>query len=520
MNLINSFISNIDQIGSLFIQHIGLTLIAVVIAVIVGVPIGILITKNEKLSKSVIMVANTVQAVPSLALLGFLIPLLGIGSVPAIVMVVLYSLLPIIKNTYTGIMSISPDIIECAKGIGLTNNQILRMIKIPLAMPIIMAGIRIAAVTAVGLMTIAAFIGAGGLGYLVFTGIQTVDNNLILQGAIPAALLALAIDFLVARIEKWVTPSGIKDSKGIISRKKKMGKNTKRGICIVLVVALIGSGFVYFNKSNKEVISIGSKNFTEQLILGNMYADLVEAHTDLRVDRKLNLGGTDIAFKALNSGEIDMYVDYTGTYFINVMDQDMIKDPEKLYDIVKKSAKEKHNIEILDPIGFNNTYGIAVKRGFAEKNNLKTITDLKKYSKDLIISPTMEFTNRDDGLKGIEETYNLRFNKVLPVDGGLRYKALESNECQVIDAFTTDGLLRAFDLVVLEDDKFFFPDYSAVPFVNGESAKRYPEIIEVFNKLSGMIDEKTMIELNYKVDKLSEKPKDVARQFLEEKGLI
>lgn len=204
----NFLIIRRSQLGDLILQHIELTIFAVFIAVIIGVPLGILVTRVRGLSKPVIGAANVVQAIPSLALLGFLIPLFGIGSKPAIVMVVLYSLLPIIKNSYTGLVNINHDILEAAKGMGMTNNQILAKVQLPLAMPIIMAGIRIAAVTAVGLMTIAAFIGAGGLGYMVFSGVQTVNNNMILAGAIPACILALLIDFVIGKLEKKVAPKG------------------------------------------------------------------------------------------------------------------------------------------------------------------------------------------------------------------------------------------------------------------------------------------------------------------------
>lgn len=171
-----------DQVIELLLQHVGLTIASVIVAIFVGVPLGILITRKKNLAGPIIGVANVIQAIPSLALLGFLIPVLGIGSTPAIVMVFLYSLLPIVKNTYTGLKNINPDMIEASKGMGLTGAQTLKMVQLPLALPVIMAGIRIAAVTAVGLMTIAAFIGAGGLGYLVFTGVQRVDNYMILAG--------------------------------------------------------------------------------------------------------------------------------------------------------------------------------------------------------------------------------------------------------------------------------------------------------------------------------------------------
>lgn len=521
--LIQTFVNNKSQIFSLFFQHIGLTLLAVVIAVIIGVPTGILIKRSEKVARPVLMLANVIQAVPSLALLGFLIPLIGIGSPPAIIMVVLYSLLPIIKNTYTGISNISPDVIESAQGMGLTNKQILRIIKLPLAMPIIMAGVRIAAVTAVGLMTIAAFIGAGGLGYLVFSGIQTVDNNLILCGAIPAAILALIIDYITGKIEYAVTPNGIKNSDGTVKRRKpsRFSKKTLLGALSVIIIGSLCFGIYNYN-ANKNNITVASKNFTEQIILGNMYADLIEANTDYNVTRKVNLGGTDVAFKALDAGEVDMYVEYTGTFLMNILKQEMPNsNKDEIYERVKSEAKSKYNLDVLDPLGFNNTFALAVKKDFAKEKNLKTISDLARISNEVIFSHTIEFGNRNDCLIGLLKAYpDLKFKDTIPVDGGLRYTSLENDKCQVINAFTTDGLLKSFDLHVLEDDKDFFPPYYAFPLVNSKLLEEKPELKTLFNSLKGVIDDKTMIELNYKVDKLGETPESVATNFLKEKNLI
>lgn len=213
INFFNFFVSRLSQIQGLTLQHIELTLIAVLFAIAIGVPLGIFVERVKKLSGIIIGIANVVQAIPSLALLGFLIPAFGIGSTPAIIMVFLYSLLPIIKNTYIGLENIDSEIIEAGKGMGMTQSQLLRLVKLPLALPVIMAGVRIAAVTAVGLMTIAAFIGAGGLGYMIFTGIQMYNTMMVLSGAIPAAILALLIDFIIGKIEAKVTPKGIKNER-------------------------------------------------------------------------------------------------------------------------------------------------------------------------------------------------------------------------------------------------------------------------------------------------------------------
>nr|WP_291958706.1 ABC transporter permease [Mahella sp.] len=184
------------------------------IAIAIGVPAGILITRVNKLSSTVIGIANAIQAVPSLALLGFLIPFLGIGTVPAIVMVFLYSLLPIIKNTYTGLSNVDSAMIEAGRGMGMTDSQLMRMVQLPLALPVIMAGVRISAVTGVGLTTLAALIGAGGLGQFIYRGISMVNNQMIVAGAIPAMILALLVDFALGLVEKAVTPKGLKNTNG------------------------------------------------------------------------------------------------------------------------------------------------------------------------------------------------------------------------------------------------------------------------------------------------------------------
>ncbi|GAA0739398.1 glycine betaine ABC transporter substrate-binding protein [Clostridium oceanicum] len=512
-----------SQLLNLTLEHIGLSLIAIIIAVIIGIPLGILIFKRKKLTKPIMGMANVAQAIPSIALLGFLIPFLGIGSKPSIIMVVIYSLLPILKNTYTALNSINPDTVEAARGMGMTNNQILRIVQLPLSLPIIMAGIRISAVTAIGLMTIAAFIGAGGLGYLVFTGVQTVDNNMILAGAIPACILALLMDFIIGKIENSVTPAGITTTnlKGIKRKKHTLFNPSKapKIISAILIIAIIIGTIGYFI-TKKDKIVIGSKNYNEQLILGNMLAELIENNTNLKVEKKLNLGGTSVAFTALKSGELDMYPEYTGTALISIMKKPIINNPSKVYNVVKDYYNKNFNISWLKPLGFNNTYTLAITQSTAKKYNLKTISDLSKVSSNLNLGCNMEFTGRKDGLKGLESVYNTKFNKVKAIDGGLRYTSLKNKKTDVADAFSTEGLLKAFNLKVLKDDKHIFPPYYPAPIIRNETLKKHPELKPLINKLSGKISEKEMRNMNYKVDKLGKSPENVASQFLKSKNLI
>lgn len=524
MNFFNYVMDNTQQIYKLFIEHIELTVISVVLAIFIGVPLGILISHFSKINKPVLAFANIVQAVPSMALLGFLIPFLGIGVLPSIFMVVIYSLLPIIKNTFTSISGINHQVIEAAEGIGMTKLQVLFKIKIPMALPVIMAGIRISAVTAVGLMTMAAFIGAGGLGYLVFSGIRTANNYQILAGAIPACFLALFIDFITAIIEKAVVPYGLN------IKKKKISKREKTFHKIVIITSVIAILFTFFNASRKrfiptkKTIVVASKDFSEQEILGNMLAELIEDRTDLNVKKQLSLGGSQIVFGAIDAGEVDMYIDYTGTLYSDVLKHNPIAEKvntRDVYDIAKKEIYDKYNLIVGNEFKFNNTFAVGVRKDVAEKYNLKTISDLENVSHELIISPTLEFMNREDGLPGLKKEYkDLNFKKIIPIDGSPRYTALTIKESDVVDAYATDGLIKTYDVKLLKDDKEFFLPYHAVLITREKILKKYPELEGITKELEEILTDEVMQGLNYEVDDLKKNPEDVAHEFLIKNNLI
>ena len=522
--LFNYMKEHASQIVDLLLEHIEMTAIAVGFAIVIGVPLGILISYVRKLDKPIIGAANVVQAIPSMALLGLAIPLLGIGTLPAVVMVIIYSLLPIIKNTYTGIAGIDPELVEAAKGIGLTKWQVLYKVKLPMALPVIMAGIRISAVTAVGLMTMAAFIGAGGLGYLVFSGIRTVNNLQILAGAIPACILALLVDFLMGLVEKLVTPISLQKhfskSKEELKRKRRREKIVL-AVAGILVVVLVGNSVIGSMNQEEKTITIGSKDFTEQLILCNMYADIIEHDTDITVVRQENLGGTQVCYEAMKKGEIDMYVDYTGTIYVDVLKHEAKPDMEAVYNECVEEMYENDNIVILEQAGFNNTYTLAVSKETAEKYGLETMEDLQKCDSELTLGATLEFLNRpDDGLPGLETTYDIEFKDAVGIDGSPRFTALENGEVDIVNAFATDGLLKKYDLTILEDNLGYFPPYFALPMINEETLTKYPELENSINKLSSYLTNEVMQELNYKVDEEGMEPRDVAREYLESVGLI
>lgn len=511
MGFFNFITQRSSEILSLTGKHLQLTAISVLLAIFIGVPIGILISRYKKAAPYVIGVANIVQAVPSLALLGFLIPVIGIGELPSILMVFLYSLLPIIKNTYTSLENISPDIKEAGKAMGMTNYQLLTMVELPLAFPIIMAGVRISSVTAVGLMTIAAYVGAGGLGDLIFAGIQSLNSYMILSGAIPACIMALLLDFVVGKIEKSASKKKSKNRKKI-----RRNRFVAAATCVVLIIS-----FGIFSSMKKaNTIVIGSKDYVEQEVLGNLMAEMLKHHTDLNIETKFQLGGSSVVVEAIKKGDVDIYPEYTGVGLMYVLKLPHDSDTNRVYNTVKKGFKDKMNLEFLKPFGYNNTYAIAVRQDTAKQYNLKTVSDIAKVSNNLKSGFTVSFVDRQDGLLGLEKTYDLRFKEVLKMDSGVRYSSLISNQTDVTDAFTTDGMLKSLNLTLLEDDKGVFPPYYAAPVIKAETLDKYPEVGEVLNKLANKITEKDMIEMNYNVDKLGMTAQESALKFLKSKGLI
>jgi glycine betaine/choline ABC-type transport system substrate-binding protein len=286
-----------------------------------------------------------------------------------------------------------------------------------------------------------------------------------------------------------------------------------RGVVLLLVV-LLGA----CSKSNR--IVIGSKNFTEQVILGEVLAQAVERQAHLPVDRRLNLGGTLICHEAMVSGQIDMYVEYTGTGLTAILKQPVVTDPKKVYEMVSAAYANQFKVRWAEPLGFNNTFVIVVRADDAAKLNLKTISDAVLRSRQWTAGFGYEFIEREDGFPGLSKLYGLSFNRAPRVmDLGLTYKALANGEVDVIAGNSTDGLIDTLHLFPLEDDKHYFPPYDAVPLVRQEVLDRYPEIGKVLAALAGRISEQDMRRMNYAVDGEHRNVPDVVREFLESKGL-
>ncbi|SLK34484.1 Putative ABC transporter [Mycobacteroides abscessus subsp. abscessus] len=496
-----------------------LSLLSIAIAILISVPLGIYLTRHRKIADSIIGIAGVFQTIPSLALLVFLVPFIGTGKLPAIIALTVYGLLPILRNTYLGIVGVERSAIEAGVGMGMTNRQVLWMVELPLSLRVIMGGIRTATVLIIGVATIAGLIGAGGLGDLIFRGLQTYNTGLILAGAIPSALLAIIFDYLLKLLEEDVTPKGLHQNKKANKRKSRI-----RIWIIVAIIVLLPLSTVIANfsdgKSGKDTITITGKNFTEQEIMVYVMGHLIEEHTDIQVNYESFLGGTAPAFEGVNTGNYDMYMEYTGTGLLSILKEDMVSDPDEAYDIVKKKFKEDYNLVWLEPFGFNNTYTLTLRKEDAEKYNIKTISDLKKMAPELTLGSEPEFLEREDGYPGLIDTYGIEFKNTQAMDSGIMYSAIKNGDVDVIDAFSTDGRIPAFDLQVLEDDQNFFPPYYATPVIREETLEKHPELEEVLAMLVGKIDNEKMQELNARVDIDKEQYEDVAVDFLKEEGLI
>lgn len=512
-----------EELLELFAEHVEMTSMAVLVSLIMGVLIGILITKNRAAAAVVIGIANLMQSIPSIGLLAFMVPFVGIGQKPAIIMIVVYALLPIIKNTYTGITGIDPRLLEAARGIGLSKAQRLFRVQLPLALPFIMAGIRISAVTAVGTVTIAAFAGAGGLGWMINLGLNANDPNLVLLGAIPACLLALAVDLILGKVEKSITPEGMKPAEQIVyvpRKKRLLRRGFAMALCASLLIVPTVASAARKIGDREEKLVIGAQNFTESLVLGDIYSELIEARTDIPVEKTYNLNGTMITVAALKSGDIHMFTDYTGVLAPNVLKLPMETDTEKVYEDVKSGLKEQYDFELSAPIGCSNTYVLGVSREVSQRYDLTKLSQLADLAPDLRLGCTTAFTQREDLLPKMEKEYGIRFKEVIGLEGNIRYQAITAGEVEVTDAYETDALVMKSDLVRLEDDVEFFPPYQAVNVFRSEILETYPELEEVLALLDNAITTDEMLEMNYQVDVEGRTTEEVAHDFLVSKGLI
>ncbi len=516
----NEFLrSNWSDIVAHVVQHVWLVLISTAIAIAIALPLGILITRRKRLRGPLLGIANVMQTIPSLALFGFLIPLPfigGIGPRTAIIALVFYALLPIIRNTVTGILGVDRNVREAAVAMGMTDRQVLFQVELPLAMSVILTGVRVAVVITIGVAIIAAEVSAGGLGEYIFRGLRMDDPRLLLAGAVPSALMALVADFGFSAIERRFDPS---------TRRGRAGRPLRTIAWAVLLIGIVLMSYSAWrgmkSRSSSSLshghVTVGSKDFTESNLLAEIVAQMLEAK-NIQVDRVFDLAG-NLTHAALTAGQIDLYPEYTGTAFAAILHHQPISDPKAVYDQVKREYAEKFNLEVSPQLGFDNTFAILIRGEDARRLNLKTISNAAAYTPQWSAGFGQDFMSRADGYAGFSHAYGLRFADPpheMALD--LTYTALASHKVDLIAGNSTDGRIAALDLVQLEDDRHFFPPYEAVFLVRKDTLMRVPSLTEVLQRLGGAVSTDEMRNLNYQVDGQKHDKRNVVREWLKSKG--
>lgn len=484
-------------------QHLQLSLLTLLLAIFLAVPLAIYLSTRRRASNWVLQLTGIFQTIPSMALLGLFIPIMGIGTLPALTALVIYSIFPILQNTITGLQGIDPSLEEAGIAFGMTKWERLKKFEIPLAMPVIVSGVRTAAVMIIGTATLAALIGAGGLGSFILLGIDRNNVSLILIGALSSAFLAIAFNLLL----KW------------------MEKAKLRTIFAAFAVIILGLGASYapniIPHKEKDNLVIAGKLGPEPEILANMYKILIEENTDMTVTVKPNFGKTTFLYEALKKGDIAIYPEFTGTVTESLLKPtpQVGHDPEAVYQAARDGIKKQDNLVLLKPMAYQNTYAVVVPKKIAQEYGLKTISDLKKVEGQLKAGFTLKFNDREDGNKGLQKVYGLHL-QVATMEPALRYQAIQSGDIQITDAYSTDAELARYDLVVLEDDKHLFPPYQGAPLMKAELLEKHPELEAVLNKLAGKITADQMSQLNYQVGVEGKPANQVARDFLVKEGLL
>ncbi len=496
-------------------EHISLAGLSVIFASAIAIPLGILITRFSWLQNITLRMGSISQTIPSLGLLALLIPFVGLGTVPTLIVLTFYAIYPILKNTNTGLRGVPSACIEAANGLGFSSFQRLRFVELPLALPSIISGIRIATAMTVGITTIAAFIGAGGLGDFITQGLALNNPSLILLGTIPAAVLAFVLDYGISRLEKQLQNRELK---------KTFFPQVQKVLLISIVsilIVLIGSPYVKQILPKKEDhIVIASKNFTEQYLLAELMAQLIEAKSPLKVIRKTNLGSIDVIHQALLKGEVDLYPEYTGTAYLSILKFPLNHGIFPGIDEVRRIYESKFNLLWLKPFGFSNGQTLAVKKEFSQKHNVHSLSDLAKLSSALTIATPPEFLMRQDAFPGLKRAYGFTFRKIIQIDPSLLYSAIDAHKVDVISVNTTDAKLEKSNLVSLEDDKKLYPLYQAAPIIRKAVLKAHPQIYQALSPLFGLLTQERIARLNYKIDVEGKSPFDVAHEFLCEFNLL
>lgn len=495
-------------------EHLWLSLVAVVGAVALGVPLGILIFRVAAWRGPVLGFANIVQTVPSLALFAFLLPVLGLGARNAVAALLLYSLLPIIRNTYTGLQNVDGAAREAARAMGMTPGQILTRVELPLAFDVILAGVRTATVLCIGITTIASFIGAGGLGELIQNGLRTNDNAITLAGAVPAALLALLADWGLGSLQKTGENRRLGMSESRAQKALRLVPVTLFGLLVL--AALLGPSLLRGTSTEPVAvgpkITVASKEFTESRILAELFLVAAREH-GLNVERGSELGG-NLCHQAIVAGKIDVYPEYTGTAYTEILHHKPKSDARAVYTEAKRDYNAKWNLDFSPPLGFSNGFAMLIRGAEAKKLGIKTLSEAVPYASQWKAGFGPDFITRADGWPGLSRTYGLKLAAPpRSLDLGLLNRALASNQVDLIAGNETDGTIPSLNLFQLRDDRHYFPPYEGVFVVRGEALKAEPRLATVLKELDGAISTAEMQKLNFAVDGQKKRPDEVAKEW-------
>jgi len=447
--------------------HVTLSAAALALGLFISLPLAIAAHRSSVVRWPVLTLASIIQTIPSLALLALFYPLLlalsaaaesafgvhfsALGFLPSLIALTLYSMLPILRNAVAGLQGVDRDVIDAARGVGMTNRQMLLQVELPLAAPIIMAGIRTAAVWVIGTATLSTPVGQTSLGNYIFTGLQTENWVFVLFGCIAAAALALITDLLLGLIEK-----------GAAARDRRRILAGAVGLVLGALAALAPTV-----AAPRASAVIGAKTFTEQYILAQAMVDSL-AERNITARRSGGLG-SNVIFRALTSGEIDAYVDYSGTIWANQMHRTDQPGREELLRQMTEWLEREHGVLALGPLGFENAYALAMRRDRAEALRIRTISDLARAAPQLSMGGDFEFFSRPEW-EAIRDAYGLAFRDRREFQSTFMYRAAADREVDVISAFSSDGRIAAYDLVVLEDDRGAIPPYDAVLLVSPQRA--------------------------------------------------
>ncbi|MGE0788763.1 MAG: ABC transporter permease/substrate-binding protein [Sandaracinaceae bacterium] len=502
--------TNVAQLAELTLAHLRLSVWALCLGAAISIPLGVFASTRPRLERATLAIASVVQTIPGLALLAVMVPALAalsrvglpipsIGMLPAVLGLTLYSVLPMLRNTVVGLSEVSPAIKEAARGIGMTPRQQLVQVELPLAAPIIVAGVRTATVWTVGMATLATPVGGSGLGDLIFLGLQIRDHGAVLLGCLGSAALALSLDGLIRLAER-----GIRERRRGLS----LGVAAIGGL---LVLYTVGTPIAAaLSSDGASEVRIGCKSFTEQHILGELLAlEVRETGEEARVMRSL---GSTVAFDALAAGEIDLYVDYTGTLYTQAMGRDRLPaDRAAVLDEVRGWLAREHGIEVVARLGFENAYALAARRPADGGPRVTRLSELAPLAPSLSVGGDYELFGRGEWAS-VRETYGLTFREQRAMDPTLLYRAVADGQVDVIGAYTTDGRIDAFDLVVLEDDRGAIPPYDALLLASASFGATHPTVLEHLRRLDGAIDAERMRALNRAVDRDGRDVADVARE--------